>query len=118
MIFDLWMGFEHQSPILGNTIMLFVYFIFGFFQSTGGPVGTAIMGSWFADAESVKNRGTIFGLWTCHQYMGDIAAAICTAIILHLEMNWLLALALPAVCNIGWGFFCLSLGEPRVSSWC
>ena len=48
MIFDIWMDFEHQSPILGNTVMLFVYFIFGFFQSTGGPVGTAIMGSWFA----------------------------------------------------------------------
>ena len=45
--------------------------------------------------------------------MGDIAAAICTAIILHLELNWLLALALPAVCNIAWGFLCLTLApEP------
>lgn len=24
-------------------------------------------------------------------------------------MNWLFALALPALCNIGWGFLCLSL---------
>ncbi len=40
------------------------------------------MGNWFCDKKSIENRGLIFGLWTCHQYMGDITAAVCTAIVL------------------------------------
>lgn len=40
------------------------------------------MGNWFCDKKSVENRGLIFGLWTCHQYMGDITAALCTAVVL------------------------------------
>lgn len=40
------------------------------------------MGNWFCDKKSVENRGLIFGLWTCHQYMGDITAGVCTAVVL------------------------------------
>lgn len=36
------------------------------------------MGNWFP----AKNRGLTFGLWTCHQYVGDIAAALASAYIL------------------------------------
>lgn len=50
----------------------------GLFQATGGPVNTAIMGNWF----TAKNRGLTFGLWTCHQYVGDIVAALASAYIL------------------------------------
>jgi OPA family glycerol-3-phosphate transporter-like MFS transporter 1/2 len=70
----IWFDFEGFSPALGNFFILAVYFLFGFFQATGGPVGTAVMGNWFCDPDSVKNRGMIFGFWTCHQYLGDIAA--------------------------------------------
>lgn len=70
----IWFDFEGLSPALGNFFILSVYFLFGFFQATGGPVGTAVMGNWFCDPESVKKRGMIFGFWTCHQYLGDIAA--------------------------------------------
>ena len=38
--------FEHLSASYGSAFYLFTYFVFGFFQSTGGPVGTAIMGNW------------------------------------------------------------------------
>jgi len=100
---------ENASEVMGNFLMLTVYFAFGFFQSTGGPVGTAIMGSWFCDEESVKNRGLIFGLWTCHQYLGDIAAAICTAATLYYGLHWTVALIIPALLNIVWGFLCLGL---------
>ena len=65
-----------------NAVILFIYVLFGFFQATGGPVGTAVMGNWFCDPDSVKNRGLIFGFWTCHQYLGDISAALITAWIL------------------------------------
>lgn len=58
---------EGYSATLGNVFILTVYFLFGFFQATGGPVGTAVMGNWFCDPESVRKRGTIFGFWTCHQ---------------------------------------------------
>ena len=109
MVANLVMDYEHLSKILGDSIMLGTYFLFGFAQSTGGPVGTAIMGNWFCDAESVRNRGTIFGLWTCHQYLGDICAAVCTALILHVGVSWLWALVLPAVCNVAWGALCVTL---------
>jgi hypothetical protein len=81
--------------------------VFGFFQSSGGPVGTAIMGNWFCDAESVKNRGMVFGTWTCHQYLGDIFAAVFTALVLKLKIEYWWALVVPALCNIGWGFLCM-----------
>lgn len=98
IIFD----FEHLNAGLGNFFMLFVYFLFGFFQATGGPVGTAVMGNWFCDEQSVANRGTIFGFWTCHQYMGDITAALCTAVVLGAGITWWWALLIPALTNLAW----------------
>ena len=67
MIIGILFDFEGMSTAFGNFFYLATYFVFGFFQSTGGPVGTAIMGNWFCDNESHKNRGLIFGTWTCHQ---------------------------------------------------
>jgi len=106
---SLWFDFEGFSESLGNFFILGVYFLFGFFQSTGGPVGTAVMGNWFCDKESVKRRGLIFGLWTCHQYMGDITAALCTAYVLNAGYAYWWALLIPAVTNFSWGFLTLRL---------
>lgn len=53
-------------------------------KATGGPVNTAIMGNWFPK----KGRGLVFGLWTCHQYTGDIVAAFAGAAILNSALNW------------------------------
>lgn len=136
---SLWFDFVGFSASLGNFFILAVYFLFGFFQSTGGPVsllfchlrllccgkfsalaqcfiflfyfqvGTAVMGNWFVDPDSVKNRGLIFGLWTCHQYCGDITAALCTALVLGVGLPYWWALFLPALTNIAWGFLTLRL---------
>ena len=38
-----------------------------------------------------------------HQYIGNIAAALLTSLILSLSFHWLYALVLPAVLNISWG---------------
>jgi len=105
LIFD----FHEMNVQLGNFFILFCYFLFGFFQSTGGPVGTAVMGNWFCDAESIKKRGLIFGLWTCHQYMGDVTAALCTAWVLQVGLTYWWALVIPAICNILWGWVTLQL---------
>jgi len=101
--------FEGMNAQLGNFFILFCYFLFGFFQSTGGPVGTAVMGNWFCDPDSVKKRGLIFGLWTCHQYMGDITAQLCTAAVLKTGLTYWWALVIPAACNIIWGFVTVQL---------
>ena len=37
---SLWFDFLSFSLTLGNFFIIAVYFLFGFFQSTGGPVGT------------------------------------------------------------------------------
>lgn len=105
----LWFDFHGFNAALGNLFILSVYFLFGFFQSTGGPVGTAVMGNWFCDTESVKNRGLIFGLWTCHQYMGDVTAALCTALVLGIGAPYWWAILIPAVCNVAWGFLTMQL---------
>jgi len=105
----LWFDFEGMSVALGNVFILAVYFLFGFFQSTGGPVGTAVMGNWFCDADSIKNRGLIFGLWTCHQYCGDITAALCTAWVLGMGLPYWWAILIPAVTNFSWGFLTMGL---------
>jgi sugar phosphate permease len=105
----IWADVVHYSETLGNCLILAIYFVFGFFQATGGPVGTAVMGNWFCDAESVKKRGTIFGFWTCHQYMGDVTAALCTAWVLGAGLVYWWALLIPAVANILWAFFTLTL---------
>ncbi|GMH47451.1 hypothetical protein TrRE_jg8824 [Triparma retinervis] len=99
--------FEKASESFGNLFYLSTYFIFGFFQSSGGPVGTAIMGNWFCDPDSKKNRGLIFGTWTCHQYLGDIIAAVCTAVLLHYKVVYWWSLIIPAICNLAWGFLCM-----------
>jgi len=67
------------------------------------------MGNWFCDKKSIENRGLIFGLWTCHQYCGDVTAAICTALVLGAGMNYTWALLIPAVTNVLWGFLTLGL---------
>ena len=54
-------------------------FIHGLFQSTGGPVNTSIVDKWFPK----KGRGLTFGLWTCHQYIGDIASGLTTAALIN-----------------------------------
>jgi len=73
-------------------------FFHGFFQATGGPVNTAIMGNWFPK----KGRGLVFGLWTCHQYTGDIVAAFAGAVILNSSLNWRMAIVIPMVLNGLW----------------
>ena len=109
IVVSIWLGLEHMSAMLGNVVILSVYFLFGFFQATGGPVGTAVMGNWFCDPESVKKRGTIFGFWTCHQYMGDITAALCTAWVLGAGAPYWWALLIPAATNLAWATLTLKL---------
>ncbi len=58
------------------------------------------MGSWYP----AKGRGFIFGLWTCHQYIGDIAAAIFSAYILKSGYDWRLCIIVPAIINGIWAF--------------
>lgn len=89
----------HNAALCG-TWFLTCQLLHGAFQATGGPVNTAIMGSWY----SSKGRGLIFGLWTCHQYIGDIFAAIASAYILHNGIDWRLCIVIPAVVNGLWAF--------------
>lgn len=105
----IWFDFETYSVALGNLFMLSCYFLFGFFQSTGGPVGTAVMGNWFCDPDSLKNRGLIFGLWTCHQYCGDITSQLVSAAVLGAGWSYWWALFIPAVANVLWGFLTVRL---------
>lgn len=58
------------------------------------------MGTWFTS----KGRGLIFGLWTCHQYVGDIVAAVFSAYILHSGYDWRLCITVPAVVNGLWAY--------------
>jgi OPA family glycerol-3-phosphate transporter-like MFS transporter 1/2 len=60
------------------------------------------MGNWFCDNDSIRKRGTIFGFWTCHQYCGDVTAALCTAAVLAAGWPYWAALVIPAATNIGW----------------
>ena len=94
----------HSTMVgLPRFFFLSIWLLHGLFQSTGGPVNTAIMGNWFG----VKNRGYIFGTWTCHQYIGNIIAAVATNVILNTTyVTWHWALLLPAVCNGAWGLVC------------
>jgi len=100
---------KHVNERIADYALLGAYVIFGFFQSTGGPVGTAVMGNWFCDKKSVANRGLIFGLWTCHQYCGDITAAFCTAWVLNSGLPYWWALTIPAITNILWALLTLKL---------
>ena len=67
------------------------------------------MGNWFCDKKSIESRGLIFGLWTCHQYCGDITAALCTAFVLGAGFDYWWALLIPAVTNFAWGFLTMRL---------
>lgn len=87
----------HNVALCG-TWFLSCQLLHGLFQATGGPVNTAIMGNWYP----AKGRGLIFGLWTCHQYIGDIAAAIYSAYILRSGYNWRWCIIVPAIINGIW----------------
>ena len=67
------------------------------------------MGNWF----SKKGRGLIFGLWTCHQYMGDIVAAFAGAWILDSSLNWRMAIITPLVLNGLWAVVNLTVVPNR-----
>ena len=84
-------------------------FSFSMFRPPKNTTGTAVMGNWFCDKDSVKNRGLIFGLWTCHQYCGDITAALCTAWVLGIGLPYWWALLIPSLTNLGWGFLTMRL---------
>jgi len=56
------------------------------------------MGNWYPK----KGRGLVFGLWTCHQYTGDIVAAIAGAWILNSSLDWRMAIVIPMVLNGVW----------------
>lgn len=97
--------FGASSSIVSNIAISSSYFltvqlIHGAFQATGGPVNTAIMGNWFP----AKGRGLVFGLWTCHQYVGDIVAALASAMILSSGIDWRYCIIIPAVLNGIWSY--------------
>lgn len=93
------------TPLKLHTRILLkgVWILHGLMQSTGGPVNTVIMGNWFGP----KNRGYIFGCWTCHQYVGNIIAAIIASVVLKFNLSWTWALLIPSVSNIMWGVSCI-----------
>jgi OPA family glycerol-3-phosphate transporter-like MFS transporter 1/2 len=89
--------------IIKNVAVCSTYFItcqllHGAFQATGGPVNTAIMGNWWP----AKGRGLVFGLWTCHQYVGDIVSGIAAAALISNGVSYLYVLIIPAVVNGIW----------------
>lgn len=97
--------FGASTSIISNVALCGTWFLtcqllHGAFQATGGPVNTAIMGNWFP----AKGRGLVFGLWTCHQYIGDIAAALASAYILHAGYDWRWCIVVPAIINGVWSF--------------
>jgi len=89
----------HSSYSVGFFLFVLAQFIHGFFQSTGGPVNTSVMGNWFPK----KGRGLVFGLWTCHQYVGDIISGLATAAIVNSGYSWQWALLLPGLFSGLWG---------------
>mmetsp|Transcript_6244 Transcript_6244/g.8273 ORF Transcript_6244/g.8273 Transcript_6244/m.8273 type:complete len:479 (-) Transcript_6244:511-1947(-) len=92
-------------PVLSLIGYQALWLVHGVFQSTGGPVNTAIMGSWFP----AKNRGLIFGLWTCHQYLGNIVSAFVAAAVLSSPIDYWWNMIIAAVCSLVWGcllYFC------------
>lgn len=59
----IWFDFEGFSAALGNFFILAVYFLFGFFQATGGPVGTAGMFPLFLGILSTFKTHNSVKLW-------------------------------------------------------
>jgi sugar phosphate permease len=92
-------GVVNSNHSMGFFLFVMAQFVHGFFQSTGGPVNTSVMGAWWPK----KGRGLVFGLWTCHQYIGDIMAALATAFIINHGWPWQWALLIPGLTNGVWG---------------
>jgi len=59
------------------------------------------MDGWL-DKNDADARGTIFGLWTCHQYVGDIAAALASAGLIAWGFDWKWCIIVPALLNGLW----------------
>lgn len=49
------------------------------------------------------------GLWTCHQYVGDIVAAFASAYILSSDIDWTWCITIPAIINGVWGLVNISI---------
>lgn len=99
-----WLDIESidNNDFLRTLAPLLLWMVHGFMQSTGGPANTTIMSNWFGS----RNRGLIFGTWTCHQYIGNIAAGLISSVILFCPaVPWTLALVIPALANAAWGLF-------------
>jgi sugar phosphate permease len=101
----IWDDIENSTYWISHFFFLSVWLVHGLFQSTGGPVNTAIMGNWFGS----KNRGWIFGTWTCHQYVGNILAAVVATAILNSSWHWTWALVVPALSNAAWGLWVMTM---------
>jgi len=71
------------------------------FPPSLSQVNTAIMDNWI-DKNDADSRGTIFGLWTCHQYVGDIAAALASAGLISAGFDWKWCIVVPAIFNGLW----------------
>jgi len=99
LVMGVWTDVAHGSAAYSHFYFMFIWLVHGLVQSTGGPVNTAIMGNWFGS----KNRGWIFGTWTCHQYVGNITAAIVASAVLSTSLPWTWALLIPASANLVWG---------------
>jgi sugar phosphate permease len=62
-----------------------MYIANGFFQSAGWPGCVKAMGAWF----TVKERGTIMGIWsTCYQVGGLAATAVATFLFAQWGWRW------------------------------
>mmetsp|Transcript_3705 Transcript_3705/g.6555 ORF Transcript_3705/g.6555 Transcript_3705/m.6555 type:complete len:487 (-) Transcript_3705:400-1860(-) len=109
MVGAIFANLVYVNVLLANTVILGILFLFGMFQATGTPVGTAVMGNWFCDDDSVKRRGAIYGVWTCHHNFGDIFAGLVTAWILRSGFSYTWALVIPALTNIVFGFITIGL---------
>lgn len=72
-------------------------------------VAATIMDNWFGDGKSVNNRGLIFGVWSCHRSFGELSAALCTAWVLTYGLEYWWAIFIPAVMNVVWSFFAMTL---------
>lgn len=104
------------NPILVNFYFLAVYLIFGFFQAIGGPVGTSIMGNWMVTPGARKNRGLIYGLWTTHQYFGNIIAPVIIIFCNMAGAAWWWGLMWPVLINASWGAICYYFLPPFPST--
>lgn len=95
LVVGVWTDVPHSSVAYSHFYFMFIWMMHGLVQSVGGPVGTSVMGNWFG----AKNRGWVFGTWTCHQYIGNISAAVVATMILRSTYPWEYALLVPCICN-------------------